>query len=190
MKSIGQISLGIVAAVSIALAIQSLAAQSQHSSHSGHDAHMAMSDAPSSPGQDAFGAIQEIVRLLESDPKTDWAKVSISALRNHLIDMHEVTLNAVAVEHALSNGIEILATGQGRTIGALQRMVPAHTEELAALGWSAKTERLENGVKLTVTSSHAGEVAKLKALGFMGLMVQGSHHQPHHLMIAKGRFHH
>ena len=151
---------------------------------------MATSDAPSSPGQDAFGAIQEIVRLLESDPKTDWAKVSISALRNHLIDMHEVTLNAVAVENALSDGIEIVATGQGRTIGALQRMVPAHAKELAALGWSAKIERLENGVKLTVTSSDAGEVAKLKALGFMGLMVQGSHHQPHHLMIAKGRFHH
>jgi hypothetical protein len=104
--------------------------------------------------------------------------------------MHEVTLNAAVIEHAIPNGIEVLATGQGRTVGALQRMVPAHTEELAALGWSAKAERLENGVKLTVTSTEAGEVGKMQALGFMGLMVQGSHHQPHHLMIAKGNFRH
>jgi hypothetical protein len=25
-----------------------------------------------------------------------------------------------------------------------------------------------------------------RPLGFMGLMAQGSHHQPHHLMMAKG----
>ena len=30
---------------------------------------------PTMPGQDAFGAIQEIVRILEADPKTDWSKV-------------------------------------------------------------------------------------------------------------------
>jgi predicted RNA binding protein YcfA (HicA-like mRNA interferase family) len=29
-------------------------------------------------------------------------------------------------------------------------------------------------------------VVKLKALGFIGIMVQGSHHQLHHLMMAKG----
>jgi hypothetical protein len=26
------------------------------------------------PGQDAFGAIAEIVRLLEADPATDWGR--------------------------------------------------------------------------------------------------------------------
>ena len=31
---------------------------------------------PTMPGQDAFGAIQEIVRILEADPKTDWSKVN------------------------------------------------------------------------------------------------------------------
>jgi hypothetical protein len=29
---------------------------------------------PTMPGQDAFGAVQEIVRILEADPKTDWSK--------------------------------------------------------------------------------------------------------------------
>jgi hypothetical protein len=45
---------------------------------------------------------------------------------------------------------------------------------------------VSNGVKLTVTTSDPKELTKLKALGFMGIMVQGGHHQPHHLMMAKG----
>ena len=50
------------------------------------------STTPTSPGQDAFGAIQEVVRMLDADPKTDWSKVDLEALRQHLIDMNEVTL--------------------------------------------------------------------------------------------------
>jgi hypothetical protein len=49
---------------------------------------------PKEPGQDAFGTIQEIVQILEADPKTDWSKVNLEALRQHLIDMNEVTLKA------------------------------------------------------------------------------------------------
>jgi hypothetical protein len=30
----------------------------------------------------------------------------------------------------------------------------------------------------------------IRALGFMGIMVQGAHHQIHHLMMAKGEFAH
>jgi hypothetical protein len=44
---------------------------------------------PTLPGQDAFGAIQEIVRMLEADPKTDWSKVDLETLRQHLIDMND-----------------------------------------------------------------------------------------------------
>jgi hypothetical protein len=51
---------------------------------------------PTMPGQAAFGAIQEIVRLLEADPNTDWSKVDLEALRQHLIDMNDVTLKANA----------------------------------------------------------------------------------------------
>ena len=46
-----------------------------------------MAGQPTMPGQDAFGAIQETVSLLEADPATDWSKVNIAALREHLIDM-------------------------------------------------------------------------------------------------------
>jgi hypothetical protein len=104
--------------------------------------------------------------------------------------MNEVTLHAAADEKPLDNGVEILVTGEGRTADAVKRMVPAHAHALSATGWNAKTEDLPNGVKLVVTSDDPAQVTKLKALGFMGIMVQGSHHQPHHLMMAKGEFTH
>jgi hypothetical protein len=50
---------------------------------------------PIPPGQDAFGAVNEIVRGLEADRGTDWSTVNLDALREHLIDMNEVTLHAV-----------------------------------------------------------------------------------------------
>ncbi len=143
---------------------------------------------PAMPGQDAFGTIQEVVQILQADRTTDWSKVNIGALRQHLIDMNEVTLHADAAERMLDNGIEIAVTGEGRTLEAIKRMVPAHVSELREIGWNAKNEDLANGVKLTVTASEAQPLAKLKALGFMGIMVQGGHHQPHHLMMAKGEF--
>jgi hypothetical protein len=145
---------------------------------------------PVMPGQEAFGTIQEVVRILETDPGTDWSKVNISALREHLIDMDEVTMRAAAVERSLDNGVEIAVTGEGRTRDAIKRMVPAHVHELVQLGWNATTEDLPNGVKMTVTSPDAKQAIKLRALGFMGIMVQGSHHQQHHLMMAKGEFGH
>ncbi|SFJ53065.1 hypothetical protein SAMN05216304_10972 [Bosea sp. OK403] len=146
------------------------------------------SGAPTMPGQDAFGAIQEVVRILSANPATDWSKVNITALRDHLIDMNEVTLHAAASEHILDDSIEIMVTGEGRTLAAIKRMVPAHVKELNDIGWKAETDELPNGVKLTVNASESTPLAKLKALGFMGIMVQGAHHQAHHLMMAKGGF--
>lgn len=141
---------------------------------------------PRSPGQDAFGAIQEVVQILQNDPSTEWSKVNIAALRQHLIDMNEVTLYAAAKEQPIENGVEIMVTGHGRTAEAIKRMVPTHARELMALGWNAKTEDLPDGVKLTVTGANSNDAVKLKALGFMGIMVQGGHHQLHHLAMAKG----
>jgi hypothetical protein len=147
-----------------------------------------MAGQPTMSGQAAFGAIQEVVRILEADPSTDWSKVNIAALRQHLIDMDEVTLRALVDERALDNGIEVTVTGEGRTLEAIKRMIPAHASELDRLGWNARTEDLPNGVKLAVTSTDPKDAAKLNALGFMGIMVAGGHHQSHHLMMAKGEF--
>jgi hypothetical protein len=162
----------------------------QDGMHGGMHGQLSGAVMPTSPGQEAFGAIQEIVQILEADPTTDWSKVNIEALRQHLIDMNEVTMRAAATEHVLDNGIVIDVTGEGRTLDAIKRMVPAHVQELREIGWNAKTEEMPNGVKLTVMASEAQPLTELKALGFMGIMVQGGHHQPHHLMMAKGEFMH
>lgn|SRR6185437_13227205 len=162
--------------------------QGMHEGAGMHGQQSGALGAPTMPGQDAFGTIQEIVQILQADPSTDWSKVNIAALRQHLIDMNELTLHAAAAERALDNGIEIAVTGEGRTLEAIKRMVPAHVSELREIGWEAKTDDLPNGVKLTVTASETHPLTMLKALGFMGIMVQGGHHQPHHLMMAKGEF--
>ncbi len=151
---------------------------------------MAGAGMPMLPGQDAFGAVQEIVRMLEADPNTDWSKVDLAALREHLIDMNEVTLKAKAEARPVENGLEIAVTGSGRTLEAIQRMIPAHAQELTGLhGWTAASSPLPDGVLLKVTSAEPGEVAHIRGLGFIGLLISGSHHQPHHLAMAKGERH-
>ena len=170
----------------------------------GHGAHMGDADPapksalvspagsiPAMPGQDAFGTIQEIVRILEADPKTEWSKVNIAALREHLVDMNEVTINAVSADMDLPDGLEMRVTGEGRTLAAIQRMVPAQAAEIAKPGlWNAKTEVMPDGVKLVVTSADPEQVRKIRALGLFGLLVQSNHHQVHHLMMARGEFVH
>jgi hypothetical protein len=145
--------------------------------------------APTLPGQDAFAAVQEIVRILEADPKTDWSKVNLEALRQHLIDMNEVTLKADAVAKPVDGGVEIAITGSDRTLLAIQRMVPAWAATMNGYkGWATKASALPGGELLTVTTADAKEVPHLRGLGFIGLMVSGGHHQPHHLAMAKGEF--
>ena len=52
-------------------------------------------------------------------------------------------------------------------------------------GWRFEAAFIENGATLTVRVP-AKDAAKLKGLGFLGVMTRGMHHQEHHLMIARG----
>ncbi len=152
------------------------------------DGHPGMpATTPTMPGQDAFGAIQEIVHILEADPKTDWSKVDLEALRQHLIDMNEVTLRAEQQPKQVDGGLEIKIGGSGRTLVAIQRMVPAWAMTMNGYkGWTTKAAELPDGELLTVTASDPKEVQHIRGLGFIGLLTSGAHHQPHHLAMAKG----
>jgi hypothetical protein len=142
---------------------------------------------PTQSGQAAFGAIQEIVEKLQADPETDWSKVDIDALRQHLIDMDEVTMRASAQKETIDNGLRIKLTGSDRTLEALRRMVPEHARQIDGMnGWTVLATALPNGVELTVTAGNPADVQKIRALGFAGIMVQGGHHQMHHLAMARG----
>jgi hypothetical protein len=88
-------------------------------------------------------------------------------------------------------GLEVTITGTGRTLVAIQRMIPAHAQHANGLnGWTAKAASLPNGELLTVTASDPKEIQHIRGLGFIGLLVSGSMHQPHHLAMAKGEFDH
>jgi hypothetical protein len=157
----------------------------------GHAGMRGATMTPTSPGQAAFGAIQEVVQILEADPKTDWSKVDLEALRQHLIDMNEVTLKSDAVAKPIDGGLEITIAGSGRTLTAIQRMIPDHALVLNGInGWTVRTAALPNGELLTVTATDPKEVEHIRGLGFIGLLVSGSHHKLHHLAMAKGEFDH
>ena len=67
--------------------------------------------------------------MLEADPATDWSKVNLDALHVHLIDMNEVALHADAAVERICDGIRVAVTGTGRTLAAIQRMLPDHARE-------------------------------------------------------------
>lgn len=161
--------------------------QGGHGTHPKYHASKHGGGNPTLPGQDAFGAIQEITAILEADPSTDWSSVDITTLRSHLVDMNRLVMDTDVRENTIDGGLEMTITGQGRALQAIQAMVPAHAPMIDGQnGWAAKAEVTANGAMLTVTSVDAKETAHIRGLGFYGLMVSGSHHQIHHLGLARG----
>ena len=138
------------------------------------------------PGQGAFAAIQEIVEILAADPKTDWSKVNIDALRQHLIDMNNVTLAANVKNEPIDGGMRFDVTGEGPVRDSIRRMTTAHAATMNGVdGWKFEAAEIEGGASLTVHPP-AKDVDKLRGFGFFGVLTLGMHHQVHHLMIARG----
>ena len=162
--------------------------ETDHSGHESHNQHGSITSVmPLEQGQSAFAAIAEIVSILERDPSTDWSKVNINALRDHLVDMNALTLQANVSVTEKDGTIIFKAEGSGNTLRALQNMVPAHATELDKMGvWHAKGEANEHGATLTIKPNDKLDLQKIRALGFFGLMATGAHHQPHHLGMANG----
>jgi hypothetical protein len=145
---------------------------------------------PTQPGQGAFAAIQEIVELLEADPHTDWSKVDIEALRQHLIDMSNVTLAAHVRAEPVEGGERFVISGSGDVRESIKRMVMAHAKAMDGVaGWRFAASEVEDGAVLTVEVPEKDR-RELRALGFIGVLARGMHHQQHHLMIARGEHPH
>ncbi|WP_035898069.1 hypothetical protein [Labrenzia sp. DG1229] len=141
----------------------------------------------SEPGQGAFAALSEVVRVLESDPDTDWGKVDLAGLRAHLVDMDRLISDAIVEETALPDGLSAIATGDADTVATLRRMVPAHAAQLAQDDrWTVTAIEVENAVELRVTSNNPAVAARITGLGFFGLMASQDHHREHHLMMVRG----
>jgi hypothetical protein len=145
---------------------------------------------PTEGGQAAFATIQEIARMLNADPKTNWSTVNLEALRLHLVDMDLVTLSSRVVSTNVPGGAEFTVRGTPNVAAALKRMTGAHLALVEQEGGPkiVRTE-LPDGVRLLVTArtpTDATAAAKIRGLGFIGLMTSSDHHQMHHLMMARG----
>lgn len=140
-------------------------------------------------GQAAFEAITDVVRKLEADPRTDWSRVDVEALRRHLVDMDRVFTEARVETTEVPGGARFRVSGDGEVVGAIQRMATAHSRALEGSAELAATaEASEDGAIVTVTAADgsAVTVAKIRGLGFAGLLVLDDHHAPHHWMLATG----
>jgi hypothetical protein len=137
-------------------------------------------------GQSAFAAIQEIVSQLMADPTTDWSRVDIDGLRQHLIDMDNVTLRAGVHVQEVEGGARFEATSDDATVtSSIRAMVPAHAATMDGVeGWTMQASQIPGGAALTVTGA---DPARIRALGFIGVMTVGMHHQAHHYALATGQ---
>ena len=174
----------ISAALVSAAALVSPAA-GQHADH----AHEAMPAAglPTQAGNAIFAALREVVEILEADPATDWSKVRLEPLRQHLIDMQTVIANADVKETEIPDGVMIDVTGTGRVADAIRRMTSAHARQPdLSPGVRVTVQEISGGSRLTITAADPRNRAKVRGLGFAGLMVGGGHHGPHHLALARG----
>lgn len=183
----------IMMVLSLALAPAVAAAQEHvHAPGMSHDAMAAPAPVrtPGLPGQDAYAAIAEVVARLEADSATDWSRVNLEALRQHLIDMNAVTLGASVRQTEVAGGLRMNVTGDGRTGAAIRRMLGAHAPLLDGLGdYSAVSVEIPGGARFTVRARRDGDartVARIRGLGFIGLLTEGAHHGPHHLALARG----
>ncbi|HKK45812.1 MAG TPA: hypothetical protein VJ964_09835 [Balneolaceae bacterium] len=142
------------------------------------------------PGNQIFGAIQETIRALEKDPNTNWSQVNIEALRQHLLDMKAFTEEVeVLNKQAISMGVQLQVhplTERAKT--ALKRVLMMHPAMLKKeKGWKMESERTGNKWTIRCTTTSSEDVPKIRALGYIGLLATGAHHQRHHWMIATGK---
>ena len=144
---------------------------------------------PTEAGNDAFGTIQEIMSILLRDPTTDWEKVNFEALRSHLSDMQDMTLNIEVIsQKPIKNGlVSVIKPTTARSKVSLKRVFSAHPRMLAMESSFKMDVKYEDGIyTITTTTNKTSDVAKIRGLGYIGLMAYGNHHQSHHLSLAKG----
>lgn len=142
-----------------------------------------------SPGNAIFGAIHEAIDSLNANPNTDWSKVNIEALRQHLIDMYEFTLNVkVLKQKPLSNGNEVTVEPTNpRAVIALNHVLAMHPKMIKKeAGWNMTYRKKGDKYIIRVTTQNPKDVQKIQALGYIGILAYGSHHQRHHWMMVNG----
>ena len=171
--------------------------QAQHHGHSSDGRQTSSSTAQSTvlqaPGQAVFGAVQEAIRRLEADSTTDWSEVDVARLRRHLLDMHRVAVHVtVEKKTSIENGVRLRVRPTTEAARAsLVRVLDAHPHMLKhEAGWSMTVEQADGAYVLRTTTDDPADTAKIRALGYMGLLAYGQHHQRHHWHLVTGKHPH
>ena len=170
-------------ALALLLPTAALADQAAPMDHSkmDHAAMMAMMSGATvsvtEGGQSAFATIAQIVEVLSADPTTDWSRVNIEALRQHLIDMDNVTLRALVTTTPEPNGARFMVTSTDALVqGSIRRMVMAHAATMnGANGWTLAASEAAGGTVLEVSGTDS-DAARINGLGFIGVLTLGMHH--------------
>ncbi|MDG2354146.1 MAG: hypothetical protein P8L86_04970 [Gammaproteobacteria bacterium] len=139
-------------------------------------------------GTDPFAVMQEAIAALEANPGTNWEKVNIEALRLHLVEMQDMTLNVDVTQTRIDNGFKAVVTPtSSRAVKSLTKVLSAHPAQMKAeTGWDMQVSNNNGVFTLNVTTENAKDVAKIRGLGYVGVMAYGNHHQPHHWAMASG----
>jgi len=139
-------------------------------------------------GTDPFATLQEVITALEANPGTNWEKVNIEALRLHLVEMQDMTINVDVKQQYIDNGFQAVVTPTtNRAVKSLTRVLSGHPAQMKAeTGWDMQVQNNNGVFTLTVTTKKVHDIAKIRGLGYIGVMAYGNHHQPHHWAIASG----
>jgi hypothetical protein len=176
--------------------ISAVQAESSHSSmNHGNMSHESMNHGDLSSkttlkeaGTDPFAVIQEVISALESNPNTNWEKVNLEALRLHLVEMQDITINVNVAEKNVESGFEaIIMPISRRALRAVGNVLQNHKSMLESeTGWHMEVIKTEDVFNITVTTTDVNEINKIRGLGYIGVMAYGNHHQPHHWALASG----
>ncbi len=140
--------------ISVLAVLLGLSTPAMAQDHSSHVHRMEPKSGVFEPGQSAFGAIQEIVDALQSDPETDWSRVDIDALRSHLVDMDNVIMRAQVATLTIARGAEFLVTSSDPSVRAsIQAMVTAHAATMNGSGGLEQVASLLPMVQACVSSA-------------------------------------
>jgi len=141
-------------------------------------------------GNEIFGTIQEVISKLEADPSTNWSNVDLESLRQHLLDMKAFTEEiSVISKEPYEDGVKIKVKPENKRAGeALKRVFQMHPAMLKKeKGWDMQAQEEDDKWTVIVTTTKTSEVDKIRALGYIGILTEGAHHQHHHWMIATGQ---
>lgn len=173
------------------------AQEAGHAGHGDHADHRAGADTASQaagpltePGNAAFAAIREVVETLNARGDTDWSRVDLEALRQHLVDMRRFTTEAEIVEREpVEGGLRVVVRGTSPEASrSIRRALRAHAPMVeSARGWSVSVEARGEQTELRVVGDGEEAPARIRGLGYIGFMATGAHHTRHHWMIATGR---